>query len=136
MTRIFVDSDIAIDLLAERQPYYRSAAQLFSMADRKEIRILFSALSFTNIHYVLRKVYNSAEARKLLVRFKVLVNVLPVDNKTIELALSSDIRDFEDAVQYYTAIENKANVIVTRNLKDYKLSSISVLTAEEFLKAS
>ncbi len=136
MERIFVDTDVVLDLLDERMPFYKSAAQLFSRADQNEISILISSLSFTTIHYVLRKKYTSSESRKLLGRFKVLVNVVTVDDKVIELALTSSIPDFEDAVQYYAAIENHATTIVTRNLKDYKKASIPVMTAENFLKSN
>ncbi len=136
MERVFVDTDVVLDLLEERAPFYKSAAQLFSKADQNEIQILISSLSFTTIHYVLRKKYVSAESRKLLARFKVLVQVVAVDDKVIELALTSNIHDFEDAVQYYTAIENQAATIVTRNLKDYKKASIPVMTAEGYLKSN
>lgn len=136
MERIFVDTDVALDLLDERAPFYKSAAQLFSRADQNELIILISSLSFTTIHYVLRKKYASSESRKLLGRFKVLVQVIPVDDKVIELALTSSIQDFEDAVQYYAAIENQATAIVTRNLKDYKKSVIPVMTAEGYLKSN
>ncbi len=136
MERVFVDTDVVLDLLEERAPFYKSAAQLFSKADQHEINILISSLSFTTIHYVLRKKYASSESRKLLARFKVLVQVVAVDDKVIELALTSSIPDFEDAVQYYAAIENQATTIVTRNLKDYKKASIPVMTAENFLKSN
>ncbi len=135
MERVFIDTDVVLDLLEERIPFYRSAAQLFSKADQHEISILISSLSFTTIHYVLRKKYTSSESRKLLARFKVLVDVVSVDDKIIELALSSVIHDFEDAVQYYIAIENHATALITRNLKDYKKAALPVMTAENFLKS-
>jgi len=93
-----------------------------------------SSLCFSNLNYILSKQKNTSEARKILSRFKVLVNVLPVDDKVIELALNSDFRDFEDAIQYYCAIENGIHILVTRNLKDFKQAKIPVLTAEEFIK--
>lgn len=136
MERLFVDTDVVLDLLEERAPFYKSVAQLFSKADQNEIRILVSSLSFTTIHYVLRKKYASSESRKLLGRFKALIEVVAVGDKVIELALTSDIHDFEDAVQYYAAIESQAAAIVTRNLKDYKKASIPVMTAEGYLKSN
>ena len=134
MDRVFVDSDSMLDLLDEKHPYSEDAGRLFSRADQKRLKLMVSSLSFSNIHYVLRKRYAGDESRKLLSRFKVLVQVLAVDDKIIELALSSSFGDFEDAIQYYTAIENKASVIITRNLKDYKFSSIPVMTAESYMK--
>ncbi len=74
------------------------------------------------------------DARLILRKFKVLVNVLSMGDKIIDLSLNSDFKDFEDAIQYYTATENKLDFIITRNLKDFKLSHLPVLTAKEYLK--
>jgi predicted nucleic acid-binding protein len=133
--RLFVDTDIVLDLLQERQPHYPSAAGLFTLADRQKLTLHVSSLSFTNLNYVLRKSMTTAEARKTLSRLKVLVKVLAVDNKIIELALASSFNDFEDAVQHYTATENKINNLITRNLKDYKKASINVMTADEYVQS-
>lgn len=133
---LFVDTDVIFDLLAKREPFYSYSARLFTRANRQELRIYVSSLCFGNLNYILSKQKSAAEARKILARFKVLVNVLPVDDKIIDLALNSDFRDFEDAIQYYCAIENGMKVIITRNLKDFKQAKIPVLTAEEFVKQS
>lgn len=132
--KIFVDTDVVFDLLAKREPFYNYAAQLFTNADKQKVTLCVSSLCFGNLNYILSKQKSASEARKILSRFKVLVNVLPVDDKVIELALNSDFGDFEDAIQYYCAIENGINILITRNLKDYKLARIPVLTAEEWIK--
>jgi predicted nucleic acid-binding protein len=135
MTRkIFVDTDVVFDLLAKREPFYTYAAQLFTNADKQEVTICVSSRCFGNLNYILSKHKSAIEARKILSRFKVLVTILPVDDKIIELALNSDFKDFEDAIQYYCAIENGINILITRNLKDFKPVRIPVLTAEEFVK--
>ena len=135
MTRkIFVDTDVVFDLLAKREPFYTYAAQLFTNADKQELTICVSSRCFGNLNYILSKHKSAIEARKILSRFKVLVTILPVDDKIIELALNSDFKDFEDAIQYYCAIENGINILITRNLKDFKPVRIPVLTAEEFVK--
>ena len=135
MTRkIFVDTDVVFDLLAKREPFYTYAAQLFTNADKQEVTICVSSLCFGNLNYILSKHKSAIEARKILSRFKVLVTILPVDDKIIELALNSDFKNFEDAIQYYCAIENGINILITRNLKDFKPVRIPVLTAEEFVK--
>ncbi len=135
MKNVFSDTDIILDLLSFREPFYAYAAILFTAADKNEIRISVSSLSFSNLHYILLKQYSASEARKALMKFKTLVTVLPVTDKSIELALFSNFKDFEDAIQYFTAIESAAKIIVTRNLKDYKLAEIPVMTAEQYLKA-
>jgi predicted nucleic acid-binding protein len=131
---IFVDTDVIFDLLAKREPFYAYSAKLFTHADKQELIICVSSVCFGNLNYILSKQKSAREARKILSRFKVLVKVLPVDDKVIELALNSDFGDFEDAIQYYCAIENGIKVLITRNLKDFKHARIPVLTAEEFVK--
>jgi len=136
MQRIFVDTDILLDLLAEREPFYEFSARLFSQADRNSIEIVVSSLSFGTLNYLLSKIYSAEQARMKLLKFKTLVKVLAVSDKIVELALSSDFKDFEDALQYYTATENNIKVLLTRNLKDFRKAEITVLTAEQFLKSS
>ena len=134
MDNLFIDTDIALDLLSSRQPFYPYAARLFSLADTGKIKLYVSSLCFNNIHYMLSKQYNRASAKEILIRFKILVTILAVDDKIINLALYSSFADFEDAIQYYTAMENNIPILITRNIRDYKESTIPVMTAEVFLK--
>jgi len=134
MDKVFVDTDIILDFLSIREPFYINAANLFSLADKGELQIFVSSLAFANLNYLLSKQYNTNEARKKLLKFKTLVSVLAVDEKTIELALTSDFKDFEDGIQYFSAIDKGLKTILTRNLKDFKTADIAVMTAEEYLK--
>jgi predicted nucleic acid-binding protein len=136
MEKIFVDTDIALDLLSERQPHYTYAAKLFTHADKGDLLIHVSSLTFSNLNYLLSRQYSPNDARRILNKFKILVNVLGVDDKIIELSLNSTFKDFEDAVQYYTAVQNNIGVLITRNLKDYKQADIAVMTAEDYLASS
>ncbi len=133
MTKVFVDTDVCIDLLSGRKPFNKNAEILFSFADNKKVRIYVSSLSFSNIDYVLRSQYTSTHSRQLIGKFKTLVHVLSVDSKTIDLAITSDFNDFEDAIQYSCAIENNLTTIITRNVKDYNKASITILTPETFI---
>jgi predicted nucleic acid-binding protein len=133
MKKVFADTDICIDLLSGRKPFAHIAEILFSLADNRKIKIYVSALSFSNIDYVLRSQYTSTHSRQLIGKFKTLVNVLPVDSKTIDLAIASDFNDFEDAIQYSCAIENNLTTLITRNIKDYKKATISIMTPESFI---
>jgi len=101
MEKVFVDTDIALDLLSQREPHYAAAAKLFTLADKGKLSIYISSLSFSNLNYLLTRQYDARESRRILNSFKVLVKVLPVDDKIIELALSSKFADFEDAIQYF-----------------------------------
>lgn len=135
MEKVFVDTDVILDLLAERRPFYDYAASLFSLADSGEIEIYISALTIPNLHYILSGSLSSVEAGRRLIQFKTIVNVLSLTDKIIDLALSSDFHDVEDAFQYFTAIENNIQILITRNLRDYKTATIAVMSAEQFIKS-
>ena len=134
MEHVFVDTNIVIDLLQKREIFYKEAQELFTKADRKKLKLYISALTFANTYYILSKYYSSSEAKKILSKFKVLVEVLPTTDKIIDLSLASDFNDFEDAIQFYTALESNLHVIITRNKKDFKNNLIPVFSAKEFLK--
>ena len=136
MTKVFVDTDICIDLLSGRKPFNKTAEILFSLADNNKVKIYVSSFSFSNLDYILRSKCSSTHSRQLIGKFKTLVIVLPVDSKTMDLAIASDFNDFEDAIQYSCAIENNLTTIITRNVKDYKKASIAVLTPETFIALS
>lgn len=134
MIKLFVDSDIILDLLAQREPHYIHAAKLFTLIDQNEVKAYTSPLIFANLHYLLKKQTSNISALKSLRKLKTLINILSIDEKVIEQSLNSEFNDFEDAIQYFAAINNGINLIITRNKTDYKRSKIDVLTAEEFLK--
>ncbi len=133
MEKLLIDTNIIIDLLSKREDFYQEAQQIFTLADNKQVDLFVSSLSFTNTYYLLRKFQNREDARKTLIKFKILVQVAPLDDKIVELALLSDFRDFEDAIQYHTALENGIDIIITRNKKDFKTSNLPVMTAKEYL---
>ena len=134
MEHLFVDTNIVLDLLAQRAEFFQEAQELFTRADLNKVELTISALTFANTHYILSKHLKLEETRKILNKFKVLVNVAPVDDKIIELALASDFKDFEDAIQYYSALESKAQLIITRNKKDFKHAKIPIMTAKEYIR--
>lgn len=133
MDKLLVDTNIVIDLLQKREEFYEEAQELFTLADKKKVKLFISSLTIANTHFLLSRYYNSNDTRKILAKFKVLVDVLPLDDKIIELALASDLKDFEDAIQFFTAIENNAGIIITRNKKDFRKQNIPILTAKEYL---
>ena len=135
MTKLLIDTNIVIDLLAKREPFYTESALLFSLADKKKIKLSVLSLTIANTNYILLREKKSIEAKLILRKFRLIVDVLSLDDKVIGLALNdNDFEDFEDGLQYYSAIENNQDMIITRNLKDYKKSKIPVMTPEQFLK--
>lgn len=134
MKNLFVDTNIVLDLLAKREPFYEAAAKLFSLSDRGKVKLYVSALTFANTNYILSKMNDPHKAREILTQFKVLTTVVALTDKIIELSLNDkSFADFEDGLQHYSALENEADIIITRNLKDFKNSKIAVMSAQAFL---
>lgn len=133
MDRIFVDTDVCFDLLSARIRFHDAAEHLFSLADRKQIIVGVSTLSFANLDYLLKGSVSGNRSRQILAQFRTMVNVVPVDDKMIDLSLSSSFSDFEDAIQYHAAIESGYSLLITRNVKDYKKAAIPVMTPSAYL---
>jgi predicted nucleic acid-binding protein len=132
MKRVLLDTNIIIDLLAKREPYDQDARILFSLADKEKVKLFTSALSIANVSYVLLRKRKPEEAKQILRKLKLLFGILSLDEKVINLALNdNEFNDFEDGLQYYSALENNIEIIVTRNLKDFENSKLPVMTARQ-----
>lgn len=136
MKKVFLDSDVILDLLLERQPYHHSITLLFEKVKSGEINLFTSSICILNINYILRKSYSRDNVREILNKFLPFIKVLSVDSGVIYSSLNSDFIDFEDGVQYYCSLNNEISEIITRNIKDYKPSKIPVLTPIEFLETT
>ena len=133
MERLFLDTNIVLDLLGEREPFYQSAAKIATLADKGKILIFVSSLTYSTVFYLLSR-YESNEAVKEKIRkFKVIAKTSDLTDKIIDKGLSSKFSDFEDSLQYYCAVNSECNVIITRNGKDFKESDLPVLTPDEYL---
>ena len=133
MNKVFVDTDVILDLLAKRVPFFHFSAVLFTFAEMKKLELYTSPLVLANTFYILRKQLGNNEARNALRKLRILLHVVDSSESIIDKALNSDFTDFEDAIQYYTALEHEITVILTRNLRDYKNASVIVQTPEAFL---
>ncbi len=133
MRKIFVDADVVLDLFAKREPHYKYAAALFTLIDQSKVKAFTSSLVISNVYYILRKLKEREFAGNKVRKLRLLLNVLTINEKIIDLALSSNFKDFEDAIQYYASAMNKIDFIITRNKKDYKTSEIPVVSPEEFV---
>ena len=136
MKRVFVDTNIVIDLIGNRAPFVKDAQRLFTLAERKEVEIYVSALTIANTYYALTRTYKVDAAKKYLQLLKVLVNVVSFDLQTIDAALASKFDDLEDGFQHFMALQCQADLIITRNKKDFRHAQLPTLTATEFLRRS
>lgn len=130
---VFLDTNVVLDLLGEREPFYFSAAKIATMADRGDITLVVSALSYSTVFYILSKFEGSDTARNKMRKFKVIAQTSDLTDQIVEKALASDFPDFEDALQYYCAIQSNCKILITRNERDFKASSIPVMTPDEYL---
>lgn len=133
--KVFIDSDVILDLLCRREPFYSSAAEVFTLGDSKTIELVTTPIVFANVFYILRKLLGIEKAKELLRKLRILLSVVSVEEKVVDLALNSKFSDFEDGLQYFTARENAIRIILTRNCKDYKEKDVLVQTPEDYLKA-
>ena len=132
--KVFFDSDVILDISTERKPFLSNSVHLLNLVEGKEYDGYTSSVIFTNVYYVQRKLSNHATAISFLKKLRLLLTVLNVEDTVIEKALNSEFSDFEDGVQFYTALEHKMDYIITRNTDYYKKSTIPVYTPTEFIK--
>lgn len=135
MRKLFLDTNVILDLLSQRIPFYDSVARIATLADQKKLILVASPISFTTVDYVLRKFEPAEIVLNKLRRFRIICEVGSIDDETMEKALNSDFEDFEDAVQYFCALQADCLVIITRNGKDFKNSNLPIMTAEEYLSS-
>ena len=132
MKRIFIDTNVIIDVLMQRDGYL-SSARVLALSKEKEISLFVSVLTMANLAYILRKTLRGNDFYNEMKKLSALLNVVDITHGHFMSALDLQAKDFEDALQYYCAISNQCEVIVTRNKKDFNFSSINVLTPEELL---
>lgn len=133
MTRIFLDTNVVLDFILKRSDFAEDAAIIFDLGERKKLTLTLSSLSVNNIDYVVSKIESKKKARQVIIKLLSLVEILPVGKSTIEKSAMSEFKDFEDAIQNFCAEEQGLNHIITRNLKDYRKSNLSILSPKEFL---
>lgn len=132
MKKVFLDTNVVIDLLDKREGFYPAAVKLFTLAYNGKLSLYISPLTYATAAYILRK-HPAEKLRMLLSNLRKLSHVALADEKTVDEALSSGFGDFEDALQYYSAAKENVDVIVTRNIKDFSLSKLPVMMPDEFL---
>ncbi len=132
MIRLFLDTNIVIDLLGRREPFCHDAVQLFTMAYNKQVQLIVSPMTYTTASFLLHR-HGAEGVRNLLSNFRQLSRVATADERTVDDSLASQFNDFEDAMQYYCALKAKADIIITRNGKDFSASKLPVMSATEYL---
>lgn len=133
MDRLFLDTNILMDLLGERVPYYSAAAKIATLADKRKVSLVVSALSYATVFYVLSKFESSEAIKEKIRKFKAISETSDLTDRVIDKGLSSSFSDFEDALQYHCALKLDCNILITRNERDFKKSELPVMTPDEYL---
>lgn len=134
MPKIFLDTNIIIDVIGNRQPFSLPAANVLNLACTGEAELYATALTFANALYVLRKHLGTTDATQRLKQLSEIVRIAPATQLEVERAFHSENPDFEDALQYFAAVAIEADAIITRNPKHFKYATIPVMNAEQYLE--
>ena len=133
--KLFLDSDVVIDFFTDRAPFSSSASELFELNEQGVVTLFLSAVSINNIYYIVRKFLGHKKSIEVITLLTEITEVIGTTKKEIVQALKNEFDDFEDSIQfsYALTIEN-VDAIITRNIKDYRNSTVVVMTPLEFLK--
>lgn len=133
METIFLDTNVVIDLLGEREDFYDSIAKIVSLADKGKVKLTVSALSYATVFYILTRFESKEIVKEKIRKFKTIAKTADLTDKIIDKGLASKFTDFEDALQYNCALKSGSSIILTRNEKDFKSSEIPVFNPNEYL---
>ena len=135
MDNVLIDTDVILDFFFDREPFAEYATEILNRCEEKKINGFTTPVIICNVYYLLRK---TAKHQLIIEKIKQLLNVIEItemDKEVVLDALNSEFKDFEDALQNFSAIKNgKISIILTRNIKDFKKSDLAVMTPETYLK--
>ena len=133
--KLFLDTNIILDLLVPREPFVNEISKIITLAENGKCQLFVSSITIINCNYVLEKISEKKKIMEVFKKFRIICSVLKVDEMEIDKALFSNFSDFEDAVQYFSALQSNCSIIITRNGKDFKNATIPIMTAEEYLSS-
>jgi len=132
--KAFLDTNVLLDVLAKREPFYENAATIWTLAEEGKVEGLISAVSFTNIYYIVRKLRDHRTAKRMLSVLRGTFTPVACDEQVLGRAIDASFKDFEDAVQYFSALQGGASVLVTRDADHFPASDRpAIVTPAEFL---
>jgi predicted nucleic acid-binding protein len=135
MKRVLLDTDVILDFFFDRKPFSEDAAKVLGLCELKVVTGFITPVILSNVYYLLRQTDKHDKIIDKLQQLMEIIDVLLIDKNIIKQALSSDFKDFEDALQNFSAEKDgQIDVIITRNMKDFKKSKLGVMTPKEYLK--
>jgi predicted nucleic acid-binding protein len=135
MNTVFLDSDVILDFYIERQPHHNVALRLFTRLKRSRAKCCTSAVIVANAYYILTKLESKEYALDKIRKLRKFVEIIPIDSSTIDAALTSPYKDFEDSIQFHCAIQNKVGTFITRNVRHYPKEQLRIAEPTQYLSA-
>ncbi len=134
-SKLFIDSDVVIDFFTDREPHANPASELFELSEKAEVQLYLSAISINNIYYIVRRYLGHEKTLEVVEELTNMAEIVATTRTEITQALKNDFKDYEDSIQYSSALTIEGlEAIITRNVKDYKNSEIAVFTPSNYLK--
>ncbi len=131
--KIFIDTDVILDLVFERKPFFYNSQKIISLIEKNYFIGFTSSLILANCYYIISSNKNANVAKKTISKLRSILTILPFTDKEIGESLNSNMKDFEDGIQYFITINNGLDTIITRNISDYKNVDINVFMPNDFL---
>lgn len=137
MKNVLIDTDVLLDFFFDREPFAEFATEVLSLCEENKIKGFTTPVIICNTYYLLRKTAKHDIVVEKIRQLLTIVDVLQIDKEVVLDSLNSDFKDFEDALQNYSAVKNgKISIVLTRNIKDYKKSEMAVMTPETYLRGT
>ena len=137
MENVLIDTDVILDFFFDREPFAEFATDILNLCEENKIKGFTTPVIICNTYYLLRKTAKHDIVIEKIKQLLTIVDVVKIDKEVVLNSLNSDFKDFEDALQNYSAVKNgKISVVLTRNIKDYKKSELAVMTPETYLRGT
>ena len=133
--KVFIDTNVLLDVLAAREPHYADSSRVWTLAESSRIDACVSAISFNNCYYVVRKYADRRKADKAVRLLRDVFRPIDLTARVLHQAIDAGFKDFEDAIQFHSAVRARAGSIVTRNPDHFPREPLAVLSPAEFLAA-
>lgn len=133
MKKLFIDSDVLLDLLLDREPFSEDTAILIEKSIESQIKLYTSILSIAKMHYIIGRLETKKRADSKINKILKIISIENSGQTVIDKATKSKFADFEDSIQNFCAVEASHKILITRNTKDYKESELSIFTPKEYL---
>ncbi|CAM4064127.1 type II toxin-antitoxin system VapC family toxin [Gillisia limnaea] len=137
MENVLIDTDVILDFFFDREPFAEFTTAILNLCEENKLKGFITPVIVCNVYYLLRKTAKHEIVIEKIKQLLTIIDVLKIDKEVVLDSLNSDFKDFEDAIQNFSAIKNgKISIVLTRDIKDYKKSELAVMTPETFLKGT